>query len=59
MKSYQLVTYQEYTRARDIDREFEARNDREANAYAKREAKGTLWEEDWYVLDSQGRNING
>ena len=39
----------------DIVRGFEATSDAEANAYAERECDN----DDWYVLDSNRRNING
>jgi hypothetical protein len=39
----------------DIVRKFEAASDAEANAYAERECDN----DDWYVLDQYGNNING
>jgi hypothetical protein len=38
-----------------IDYNFEAENDAEANAYAETNCDN----DDWYVLDENGNNING
>ncbi len=57
MATYRIVTYRE-DGTMDIMETFTDRNDARANGHARRLARGTSWEHDWYVLDSHGRNIN-
>ena len=53
--TYQIAFVIEGTGEFDVVERFQAGDDSDANEYAERE----YGDRDWYVLDSQGRNING
>lgn len=59
MTTYRLAYINSVTDEWIIDHEFEVADDDAANKYAAEYTEGSDVEDDWYVLDSAGRNING
>lgn len=54
MRKYKIAYMVETTGEFEITDTFEAEDDAAANAWADANAEGA-----WYVLDADGRNING